>query len=662
MTKGCLKGVYTLNCQDISRKAGVGKDSKCIVLAGNPNVGKTALFNGLTGYHRDVSNFPGTTVDLCYGRIGKDILIDTPGAYGVSSFSGEEKLVRDLVLSADVVINVLDISNLERDLFLTLHLLDMGIPLIVALNMEDEISRHGYHIDISLLEIILGVPVAVTSAVNKVGLDVLVARLPEAVKGQRDFLLAKRLERMAKELGATEAKALLLLEGDITTSRELDLPPGNERMQLYRQRRARVNDIVSRVTSHNSSGTKFLDRLGDIMIRPLTGFPFMMLVLILVYLVVGVFFAQTVVGFLESTVMQGHYEPFIRSLLSIYVSPGSPVWEVLAGQFGLLTMTVTYVFGLLVPLVAGFFLVLSFLEDTGYLSRVAILMDRILAVIGLNGLSVIPLVIGFGCVTAAIITTRILPSDRERRIAIFVLSLAVPCSAQLAMVTAIMARHGGIYFILYALVVIVVLAMAGIILSRLLPGISSPLLMEIPPIRFPKIKNVFIKTFSRSWHFLKEAFPLFVVGTLFLSILKLNGILELVQNFLEPVTVGWLNLPKESASAFIMGFIRREFGPAGILDFPMTKAQIFVLMVTLTLFVPCIASVMVIFKERGWKEGTFMWISVLVLSFVLGGLVSKLLGFLNAVAGELSLLLMGIILLFILFVLLLSGGKKEITK
>ncbi|NTW05583.1 MAG: ferrous iron transport protein B [Peptococcaceae bacterium] len=647
-----------MNCKEFKNKAGVGSEAKCILLAGNPNVGKTALFNGLTGLFADVSNFPGTTVDTCYSCLDKDILIDTPGVYGVSSFSSEESLVRDLILSADLVINVVDMSNLERDLFLTLHIIDLGIPMIVALNMEDEIERYGLRADADKLEEILGVPVVATSAVDKKGLDILISRLPEAKKGIRDIVFAKKLNKMAQELGSSEASALLLLEGDITTSKELGLSPGNDRMSLYKKRRDRVNEIVPLIYEKYSLKTSFLDRLGNIMIRPATGFPIMILVLFLVYLAVGVFFAQVVVGFIENTIMQGYFQPFVRSTLSVYFKPGSLVYEVLAGQFGLVTMTITYVVGLLTPLVAGFFLVLSFLEDTGYLSRVATLMDRMLSIIGLNGLSVIPLVLGFGCVTAAIITTRILPSDRERRIAIFVLSLAVPCSAQLAMVAAIMAGQGGIFFALYALVVIVVLAMAGIVLSKILPGFSTPLLMEIPPLRFPKMSNVLIKTGIRSWHFLKEAFPLFLVGTLVLSLLKINGILDLLENYLEPVTVGWLNLPKESASAFIMGFIRREFGPAGILDFPMTNVQVFVMMITLTLFVPCIASVMVIFKERGWREGLFIWISVFILSFLIGGLISNLLMLLDFWVGGYSLMLMIFILLLVLCFLIVFGRRK----
>ncbi|MFZ5631888.1 MAG: ferrous iron transport protein B [Bacillota bacterium] len=650
-----------MHCRDFGKKAGAAEDNRYIVVAGNPNVGKTAVFNGLSGLYADVSNFPGTTVDTCYGRIGRDIIIDTPGVYGISSFTGEEKLVRDLVLSADIIIDVVDAAHLERDLFLTLHLVDLGLPVIVALNMADETARFGLRINPEALEDILGVPVVPTVAVERKGMTALLQRLAEARSGSRDPGLQGRLADMARELGTSEALALLLLEGDVTTAGMLHLPPGNERMQLYKNRRERANEIVALVSSHTQYKKSFLNALGHIMIRPATGFPILLLVIALVYLVVGVFFAQVVVGLTEGRIMGGYYEPFVKGILAAHIDLASPVGEILTGQFGLLTMTVSYVLGLLAPLVVGFFFVLSVLEDSGYLPRIAILTDRLLAVVGLNGLAVIPLILGFGCVTAAIITTRLLPSDRERRIAIFLLSLAVPCSAQLALVTAIMARQGLWYFILYALIILIVLATAGMALSRILPGASTPLLMDLPPLRLPRVDNVLIKTWMRSWHFLKEAFPLFVAGALFLSIFKVTGTLNLIQNSMDPVTVGWLNLPRESASAFIMGFIRREFGPAGMMIVPMTEGQKFILMVTLTLFVPCIASVMVIFKERGWKEGLVIWISVLILAFVIGGLIAKLFNLLVALGGSAApQLLAGVLVLLLAGVLTMGSiGKRK---
>jgi len=621
----------------------VGEDTRYIVVVGNPNVGKTALFNGLSGIYGDVSNFPGTTVDVCYGRIGKNIIIDTPGVYGISSFTGAEELVRDLVLTADVVIDVVDAGHLERDLFLTLHLIDLGLPVLIALNMSDETARYGLDVNREALEGILGVPVIPTVAVERTGVGALAKALPGARSGCRDPVLQGRLSEMAGELGTSEAMALLLLEGDASISAMLDLPPGNDRIYLYNKRRERVNQIVDLVSSDLQSPGNFPDLLGSIMIRPLTGFPVLFLVMTLMYLVVGVFFAQVVVDFTEGTVMEGYYEPFVRNNLAAFMDLDSPLGVILTGQFGLLTMAVTYVLGLLVPLVIGFFLVLSLLEDSGYLPRVAILMDRLLGLIGLNGLAVIPLVLGFGCVTAATITTRLLPTDRERRIAIFLLALAVPCSAQLAFVTAIMSRLGFTYFVLYVFIILVVMVTAGVVMAAALPGFSAPLLLDLPHLRVPRADNVLIKTWLRSWQFIKEAFPLFVGGSLFLSILRVTGTLELIQNSMDPITVGWLNLPRESASAFIMGLIRRDFGTAGILGLPMSTEDQFVAMVSLTLFVPCIASVMIIFKERGWKEGMVIWFSVLALAFMIGGLAARMLGFFTAVGGEAAPLLMMVV-------------------
>jgi ferrous iron transport protein B len=630
-------------------------ETRYIVVVGNPNVGKTALFNAMTGLHGDISNFPGTTVEMCYGRLGRDLVVDTPGVYGISSFNGAEKLVRDLVLTADVILDVVDAANLERDLFLTLHLIDLGLPVVVALNMSDETARHGLCINREALENILGVPVVATAAVRREGIKTLVRSLSVPRRGHRDRLLEERLGTMSGELGISEAMALLLLEGDKAAAGSVDLPPGNERMTLYRRRRERANEIAAVVYGLTRPGRNYLDMLGQLMIRPATGFPILILVMGLLYLLVGVLFAQVVVEYTQGHFMEGYYEPFVRAILSRYLDLASPAGVILTGQFGLLTMAVTYLLGLLAPLVIGFFLVLSLLEDSGYLPRVAILMDRLLSVVGLNGMAVIPIVLGFGCVTAATITTRLLPTDRERRIAIFLLALAVPCSAQLAFVTAIMARLGMAFFILYVLIILVVMVLAGMALARFLPGFSTPLLLNVPQLRLPRADNVLMKTWMRSWQFLKEAFPVFIGGALILSLLKLTGMLDAVQSSMEPITMGWLNLPRESANAFIMGLIRRDFGTAGILGMPLSVGEQFVAMVSLTLFVPCIASVMIIFKERGWKEGLVIWMAVLVLAFFIGGLVSKLLWFMTGLAGTQAPVLM------IALLLLLTAGALGYT-
>lgn len=648
-----------MNCRELGGKAGADGSTRYIVLAGNPNVGKSALFNALTGMYVNVSNFPGTTVNMCYGRLGHDILIDTPGVYGVSSFTGEEKLASELILSSDLVINVVDAAHLERDLFLTLHLIDCGIPMIIALNMVDEAWNSGISVDAVLLEKILDVPVVKTVAVEKKGLPELVQRLPEARAGKQDLKLKSRLGSISRLYGISAGEALLLLEGDIRVAKNLGIVPGNERNQLYRQRRERADQIADRVIGETSRSRGWQVGLGRLMLSPVTGFPILILVLGFVYLLVGVFLAQTVVEYTQGTIMEGYYEPFVKSMLANFISPDSPLGVIVGGQFGLATMAITYVVGLLAPLVMGFYLVLSLLEDTGYLPRIAILVDRALASLGLNGLAVIPLILGFGCVTVATITTRLLQSEREKRIAVFLLALAVPCSAQLAFVTAVLAGLGFSYFILYTLIIFGVMVGAGTLLSRILPGSSTPLLVDLPPLRLPRPGNVITKAWVRSWDFLKEAFPIFLGGALLLSVLNLTGLLGRLQTQLEPLTVGWLHLPGESAGAFIMGLIRRDFGTAGIMSLSLQPEQQFIALVTLTLFVPCIASAMVMFKERGWLEGIIMWPAILAIAFLVGGIVARLLQLFNGlqvVSGP--FVLAGLILLLMAGLLALGQAGK----
>lgn len=602
--------------------AGSPAGGKKIVLAGNPNVGKSVVFNALTGLYVDVSNYPGTTLDIACGRYGGDVVIDTPGVYGVSSFNEEEKITRDIILSADLVVNVVDAVNLERDLFLTLQVIDMGVPVVVALNMVDEAVREGLKIRVPLLEKLLGVPVVPTVAVNNTGIEELKRKIYLARPGLVDPALLAGIREISPPLSRGEA--LLVLEGDPGISEQAGVPPGTGREAIYRARRERVNRIVAQVVQETNEGASFATRLGRWMLVPATGLPLLALTLWGIYQLVGVFIAQNLVELTEE-IMAGRYEPAVRSLVDGFIPRDSALNFILAGKYGLFTFTVTYMFGLLLPLVLGIFIVISVLEDSGYLPRIATMVDRALSGLGLNGQAVIPLILGFGCVTMACISTRMLVSDRERRIAIFLLALGVPCSAQMAIITAVLAGLGTVYMLLYLLIIFCVLMVSGTLLGRLLPGRPSSLLVELPPLRLPRPKNVWKKAWTKSYQFIKEAFPLFAGGALFMSILEVFGLLDLLRNMLVPLTVGWLHLPPEIADVFLMGLIRKEFGAAGILSLHLLPVQIIVVMVTLTLFVPCLASTMVIMKERGWREGLLIWTAVFSLAFLIGGAVSRLL-------------------------------------
>ncbi|GBF35244.1 ferrous iron transport protein B [Desulfocucumis palustris] len=618
---------------------GAGK----LVLAGNPNTGKSVFFNYFTGLYVDVSNYPGTTLEISHGRFGRDVIIDTPGVYGISSFNDEERIARDIILSADIVINVVDAVHLERDLFLTQQVIDTGVPVIVALNMLDEAGRHGLEIDIQLLSDLLGVPVVPTVAVRKKGLKELKERLAGAKTGNITPGLNPLINLLVNRLGS-RGEALLVLEGDPVVAERHGLEPGNHREEIYLKRRERVNSIVKRVLRESPEAASLGGLLGRWMLRPVTGIPILALALYAMYQVIGIFIAGTVVGVTEETVMLGIYEPAVRDIVGRFIAGESAFGTILIGEFGLLTMTVTYVLGLLMPLVIGFYFFLAIFEDSGYLPRIATLVDRLLTGIGLNGRGVIPLILGFGCVTMATITTRLLASDRERRIAVFLLGLTIPCSAQLGVIAGMLAAVGGWYVALYVFVIFTVLVMIGTLLNALLPGSSSELLIDLPPLRLPGLDNVLKKTATKSYNFLKEAFPLFAFGALIISVFQVTGILEFLQELLAPLTVGWLKLPKETATAFIMGIVRRDFGAAGLTGMTLTPAQTVAALITITLFVPCIASILILFKERSRKEAAMIWAASWVVAFLVGGIVSQLHGALGWDSGFAEALL--IILVF----------------
>jgi ferrous iron transport protein B len=595
-----------------------------VALVGNPNVGKSLFFNYLSGMYVDVSNYPGTTIEFTKGRYKSFEIIDTPGVYGISSFTDEEAVTRDVVLQADIVLNVVDASHLERDLFLTQQLIDMGKKIAVVLNFMDEVEKLGLEIDTRLLSSSLGVPVFRTTATTRAGFDQIDTALHQACRGLQDSTLHHRLHSLLSETGS-EGEALLILEGDEGVSQRHGVAPGYERESLYIHRRNRVNIIINSVLVERNVRTRFATLLGRWAINPWTGIPLIVLALYLIYLFVGKLIAQDVVNFTESTLGHGLWEPWIRGIITQYVSPTSWLGILLVGEFGVISMTVTYLAFLLLPLVIAFYLSLALMEDSGYLPRLATLVDRSLNTIGLNGSAVIPLILGFGCVTMATVTTRLLGSEREKTIASAILQFAIPCSAQLAVVAALLAGAGFAAMAIYTITIFVVFVSVGTILHRILPGSTTPLLIDLPPMRLPRIDNVARKTAYRSYFFMKEAAPWFFVGALACGILQVTGLLTVWQNFLNPLTTKWLQLSREASTTFVMGMVRRDFGAAGLYSLSLQPNQVVVALVTITLFTPCIASVMVMMKERGWKEALTVWAGTWIVAFLVGGILSQIL-------------------------------------
>ncbi|MCK8825276.1 ferrous iron transport protein B [Fuchsiella alkaliacetigena] len=612
-----------LDLQFDKKKQGFSTEKR-IVLAGNPNVGKSIFFKELTGIYAEVSNYPGTTLEITYGHYQDYLVIDTPGVYGVSAFNEEEVVARDIILTADLIVNVVDGVHLDRDLFLTQQLIDLGIPVIVALNMMDEVKKQGLEIDAEELAKRIGVSVVPTVATTGEGVAEIKQQLEKACLGKSSKYLEQRLEKLMNK-GVKRQEALLILEGDEELASQNGVKVRADREEIYHKRRQRVDRIVDQVVKWKEAKNSFASLLNTLLLKPIPGIPTLLLILYGVYQLIGVFIAQTVVDFTEGIFFAGIYEPLVKSLIANILSLDSLIGQILAGEFGLLTMTITYLLGLLMPLVFSFYFVLSIMEDSGYLPRVAVLADKTLTKLGLNGRAVIPLILGFGCVTMAIITTRMLGSERERKIATLLLGLAIPCSAQLGVIIVLLASLGYGYFLFYLMIISLVFLLAGKFLNSTLKGESTELFIDLPPLRWPKLNNIMTKTFNKTRFFVEEAGPIFFLGSLLITLLDFTGGLNLLQNLFSPVVVNWLQLPSETAVVFIMGVIRRDFGAAGLTSLSLTGAQTLVGLVTMTLFVPCIASIMIIFKERNWKEASLIWIGSWIVAFVVGGLVAQIL-------------------------------------
>ena len=663
---------------------------KHIVLAGNPNVGKSVFFNYLSKVYVDVSNYPGTTVEITSTNVSGHILKDTPGIYGVSSFNDEEKVARDIILYADVIINVVSAISLERDLFLTKQLIDMGKSLIVAINQMDEAKSIGLEINIQKLSDILGVPAFPTVAITGEGM----ARIKDSIfinngakTGKTDPVLQRELTELLP-LVTNQAEALLLLEGDLVIAERHKIEPRNKRNEIYSHRRKEVNEIVSKTINTKNKKEKFLHKVSKLLIEPFWGSVIALTIgFLFLYQFLGIWIGKDLIDFTEKKIMCVYYEPYVREatglLLPVEVSIGnhklsfpkgflaeknkynelkqlrkqniqeeyffgksdyiekeklktitnlpnniySATGTILAGKYGVFTLTVTYLLGLLLPLVVAFYSALAILEDSGYLPRLAVLVDGLLSRMGMNGRAIIPLILGLGCVTMASVTTRLLSTRREKLIALTVLGFAIPCSAQLGVIQSLLAKSGGISsWLIWLSIITLVLILTGFVMNKFLPGKATPLLIDLPPLRIPRLKNVFYKTRTKVMFFMTEAVPAFFFAAFIVAIMQVTGLLNKVILLFEPISKDLLHLPKEVSISFILGMVRRDFGAFGLTELPMTASQVTVASVVLTLFVPCIATVAVMAKEQNWKVALGIWLSSMVLAVSIGAVLARILG------------------------------------
>jgi len=639
------------------------KETLRVALVGNPNVGKSAIFSLLTGRYVTVSNYPGTTVEVTIGNatIGKKryLLVDTPGVNNLIPMSEDEKVTRDILLDEDIasIIQVADAKNIKRAISITLQLIEMGLPIIIDLNMRDESISRGIDIDEEKLRNTLGLDVVSTIAVQKKGIDSLRNAIPKPKVSNFKFSYAPVIEEYISKIEpllpdsniSRRSVALMILSGDRTLKdwlhknlteeiiKQLETLRDNlsEKFSqplsyVITQQRLKIADDILKGTliRNEAEQNKFSTFIDKLSMHPVLGFLFLFLVLLGMYEFVGKFGAGTLVNLIEEDIFGGYLNPLAMRFIKAFI-PVKILQELLIGPYGIITMALTYAIAIILPITATFFLAFAILEDSGYLPRLAAMLNKLFSIMGLNGKAVLPMVLGLGCDTMATLTARILDTRKERIIVTLLLALGVPCSAQIGVILGMFGKQPVEAMYVWLSVVAGIIIFVGFISAKILPGQKADFILEIPPLRIPKLSNILIKTMGRIEWYLKEAVPLFILGTLVLFVSDKVGILPFLQDAASPVIVNFLGLPPQTAEAFIIGFLRRDYGAAGLFALQekglLNTEQVVVSLVTITLFIPCIANFFVIIKERGLKTALGIIAFIFPFSFLIGGLLHQVL-------------------------------------
>ena len=546
-----------------------------ILLVGNPNVGKSALFSRLTGTRVTISNYPGTTVGFTKGylKLGEEWaeLIDVPGNYTLEPSSKAEEVAVEMLKDGDLVINVVDATNLERNLNLTLQLLERQTPVIVALNMWDDTRHRGINVDVAKLEELLGVPVVPTVGVSGQGVRELVKRLPEA-----------------------------------------KVPENARTYSNSDERWARVGDIVSQVQSLSHRHHRWYENLEDASSHRIGGIVIALLVIFATFWFVR-FVGEGITGYVADPLFEGLWTPLL-SRLSLALGAGGFWHNVLIGNligggidyfqsFGLLSTGFYIPLAVVLPYIISFYLALGILEDTGYLPRLAVLMDTIMHRLGLHGYAIIPTILGFGCNVPAVMATRILESRKQRFIAATLISIGVPCAALQAMIIGVVGRQAGVGYV--AMVygsLFISWVIIGLILNRAVKGFNPELLVEIPPYRLPPWRAIGEKLWLRVSGFIKEALPIILGTVLVVNILYTLGVFNAIADVTAPVLTGLWGLPKETITALVVGFLRKDAAMGMLAPLALTAKQLVISSTVLAMFFPCVATFVILARELGAKN------------------------------------------------------------
>lgn len=640
------------------------KDKIIIALAGNANVGKSVIFNHLTGLHQHIGNWPGKTVERAEGTLhfkGYTIdVIDLPGIYSLSTFSIEELISREYIAveNPDLVINVVDASVLERNLFFTLQLTELETPIVVALNQMDMAKKKGITIDHKKLEKILGVPVVPMVATSRTGIyELMKASVDTVEKGIEKRVRLRygeevetRIRKLSKMVSRLQLPypirwvAIKLLEGDEQIEGRIhELDPNImlaakkfaeeiERIHehscstVITSERYEIAGRIAREVQQIVPPTKLpmRERLHALTTHKILGYPIMATAILSVFFTIFSFGDYT--SQLLSMLFE-HFHSIYKSLFGTEIL-ATLIWGgVIEGLIAGITIALPY----LIP----FYLALYFLEDSGYLSRIAFMMDNLMHKIGLHGKAFIPAMLGYGCNVPACLGCRIMETERERLLATFVVTL-VPCAATSVIILGLVGAYVGFQWALLLYIIdLLIIFVLGRIAFKILPGEPTGLIMEMHDYRTPHLKTIVKQTWFRLKEFIKMAFPLIILGSFIIKLVDVLGLLEPIANILSPVTVVWLGLPTITGITLIFGVLRKEltllmlstlFGTANFANVPgFGPREMIVFTLVAMLYIPCISTIAALVKEQGWKRALFITFFEIAFAIVVGGIAYRLL-------------------------------------
>jgi len=566
---------------------------KKIILMGNPNVGKSVIFSRLTGANVIASNYPGTTVDFSKGSMRlegeKYEIIDAPGTYSLTPSNKAEQVALKLFEEGDIIINVVNATNLERNLYLTLEILEKKKPTIIALNLWDEAKHTGINIDIEKLEKILGIPIVPTTALTGEGIKELISRIKEA--------------------------------------RASRIKPSSEKEKWIK-----IGKIIKSVEKVEHRHHTIRETISDATIKPVTGIPLAFVIIIASFWIVR-FIGETLVNYIFDPIFQ-IYKP-IALQISHLLGPGV-LHDIIIGRLvngdisfmesmGLLTTGIYIPFAAVLPYIIAFYLILSILEDSGYLPRLATLVDNVFHKLGMHGHSIVTVFLGLGCNVPGALSTRILETRKQRFISATLLAISVPCMAQTAMVFGILGRYGFQYILIVFLTLLTLYLLMGLLLNRIIKGESPEIFLEIPPYRRPSALATLKKTWMRMRWFLKDAIPWLFLGVVLVNVLYSLGFIDWIGNLFAPVIEGVLGLSRGATTALLVGFLRKDLAVGMLLPLNMTPYQLVIAATILTIYFPCVATFTVLLRELGLKDMIKSTLIMILTALTVGGILRLIL-------------------------------------